>query len=370
MEEKRKPNVLVISDYRRFQSTRPEAVIFIELAKRGYPITIMSFPDSAHRQAFEEAGIDFIPFHPTKKFHRESVKKIRECLIEKNIEVLHCYNSKASANGIKAVKGLDVKLVLYRGYPGNVHWFDPTAYFKYLNPRVDAIICNSQGVEDHFHKQPFFDKSKTYTICKGHDPEWFSNIQELNLREKFNLPADAFVMGTVANNRSEKGIPFLLRSLGKLPPQLPIHHILIGDKMDSKENLKLIKKLRLEEKVHFSGYQPKVLPLVKGLDVFILSSIRAESITKSVIEAMSLGVATIITDLPGNRELVDHGKSGLIVERNNPDDLARAILNLYQNPEVREKLSAEAPKHIKSRLHRLQTVEGMENLYRSLFESH
>ena len=57
--------------------------------------------------------------------------------------------------------------MLYRGYAGNLEWWKPSSYLKHLSPRVDAIMCNSYGVEQYFQKQ-FFQKKKAITINKGH----------------------------------------------------------------------------------------------------------------------------------------------------------------------------------------------------------
>ncbi|MFT6174844.1 MAG: hypothetical protein ACJAY4_001066, partial [Cryomorphaceae bacterium] len=149
------PKILVISNYRSTVTVRPEAEIFIGLAKKGWEIDVMTYGDSPYVKNFKEAGVNVIDFHPEKKFDPKAVEKIRKHLIDEKIDILQLYNSKASSNGIKATKGLDVKIVLYRGYQGNLHWYDPSLYTKYYHPRVDKIICNSIGVEEEFRKQTF-----------------------------------------------------------------------------------------------------------------------------------------------------------------------------------------------------------------------
>jgi len=137
--------ILVISDYSKLHSTRPEASIFIELAKKGYEIHIMTYENSPLEKQFLDAGISVIAFHPSKKFDKNETGRIREYLIEHSIEIMQLYNSNATIQGLKAAKGLDVKVVLYRGFAGHIHWYDPSSYFKFLHPRVDAIVCNSKG---------------------------------------------------------------------------------------------------------------------------------------------------------------------------------------------------------------------------------
>ena len=155
-----KPKVLVISDYRAFHTSRPEAELFISIAKSGFEVIILTPKEAHYCKLFQEVGIKTVDFSPKKKFDKSEISAIRKVLVDEKVDILHIFNSKAIINGIRAVKGLPVKLVLYRGYSTGINWFDPTEYFKFLHPRVDKIVCNSIGVEKMFHRQLFFDKKK------------------------------------------------------------------------------------------------------------------------------------------------------------------------------------------------------------------
>ena len=358
--------VLVISDYRDFHTVRPEAEIFIGLAKLGFKITIMTYKESEYVQLFEQAGIKVIDFHPEKKFSKTEINKIREEIIKNEIDIVHLFNSKAIINGIQAAKGLPVKVVLYRGYTGNVHWYDPTAYCKYFHPRVDKIFCNSIGVEEHFHKQLFFDKRKTITINKGHDIKWYENYSPYDIRKELNIPSDAFLLINVANNRKMKGIPYLLKAMNLLPAELPIHLILIGKNMSNNTNLKIIDQGVKKKNIHILGYKKNVLNIVASCNVFVLTSIKGESITKSVIEAMCLGVAPVISDIPGNKELIINDESGLLFPSKNIKEIMNAILKLFNNQSLCKELGNNAKQRIIDHLNVEQTVIKTKKLYEDL----
>jgi glycosyltransferase involved in cell wall biosynthesis len=359
--------ILVISNYTNFHATRPEAAIFVELAKRGFEVYIMTFEHSPHKQAFEEAGIEVIEFHPQKKWDTSEIRKIREFILAKGIHILQLFNSKSTVNGILAAKGLPVKVVLYRGYAGNIHWYDRLAYTKYLHPRVDAVVCNSIGVRDYLQSIPFFDSKKAVAINKGHDVSWYQAERPVDIRAELNLPPHAFLVVNVANNRRMKGIPWLLKAMGRIPKNLPIHLLLIGNGMDSESNMDIIRKWGSEQHVHILGFRKNVLDIVAACDMFALSSIKRESITKAVIEAMSLGVAPVITDIPGNTELVEQGQSGLIVPPKDEKALAEAILQLYHDPSLKQTLGRGARAHIEQRLNTRRTVDEYQDLYTRLF---
>jgi L-malate glycosyltransferase len=357
--------LLVISDYRSFTSSRPEAEAMIGLKKAGLDITIMTFPEAKYIERFREAGIRIIPFHPHKKFDRREIKIIREELISGGYDVLQLFNSKAIIAGIKAAKKLPVKVVLYRGTIANVKWYDPSAYFKYLHSRVDKIICLTESVKKYLDRNPFFDKSKTVTILKGHSPDWYTGVKPADLGT-LGIPPGAFVVISVANVRPVKGIPYFIESSWHLPPDLPVHFILIGKGMDEPELKRLVEKSPYMQNFHPIGFVDDPLPYIAASDTLVLASLGSEAINKTVIEAMSLGIPAIITDIEGNKDLQFQGGEDLVVPVKDPKAIALAILKLYNDPALRKALGEQSRRHIATHLNTDNTVRQMKKLYEEL----
>lgn len=360
--------VLVISNYTDFHSTRPEASIFIGLAKLGMDIRIMTYLPSPLQQDFEKAGIKVVDFHPKKKYDRAESDRIRKYLIEEKIDIVHLFNSQAMVAGLRATKGLPVKVLFYRGYAGNINWWDPTAYTKYLHPRVDKIVCNAQGVEDYIKSKLLFRKDITVTINKGHNVAWYQGHEVKDLRKELGLAPDTFLLINVANNRRMKGIPYLLEAMNQIPGDLPIHLALIGRDMDTPENKAILDKGPNKDKVHFLGFRNDILNVLGACDVFVLSSLFGESITKAVVEAMSIGVPPVITHIPGNATLIEDGVSGIFVPIEDGKAIADAVLKLYHDPELRKKLGQGAIDHIANNINEQQTIQKFKELYESMVE--
>jgi len=357
--------ILVISNYTNTISARPEAEIFLGLKQKGVEITIITEKDSEYAKKFEAAGIRVIDGLPKKKNCGKSQELIRNELIQGKYDALLLYNSKAISNGIKAAKNLPVKVILYRGYTGNTNWWDPTAYTKYLHPRVNKIICNANAIQELFERQLFFKKGKAVTINKGHDLSWYEGIEKTDLTV-FGIPDDAFVITCVANARRMKGMKYLVKAMDFIPTNLPIHLLLVGTGLDSVEIMNIVSKSPNKDKIHFTGFRKDGLNIVKSSNAFVLASIKGESITKAVIEAMSLGIAPLITLIPGNRELVVNGESGLVVLMKNPKALAEGMVTLYNNPELCNKYGIQAKERIKTVFNTQQTVEGYFSLLKEL----
>ena len=360
--------ILVISNYTSIVTTRPEAEIFIGLKKKGHDITVMTYPDAAYTQRFEENGIRVIPFHPEKKRDSKSIAFIRKELVEGNYDILQMYNSLAYLNGIPAAKGLDVKVVLYRGYTGNIHWYDPFIYFKYYNSRVDGVVCNVEAIQELFEKNYFGNRIKFQAIHKGHDTSWYQVDESVDLSE-YGVKEDELSFICTANDRAMKGLKYLLKATHYLPKEAKMHLFLAGNNMDRPEFLKLIEESPIKDRIHILGFRKDILEFESACDVFVLASLYGEAITKAVIESMSLGLAPLITDIPGNIPLVESGKSGIVVEKANARALSEGMKAYLDKPELVKTYGEAAKNRIQTTLNTKNTVEEYEKFYHELLQA-
>lgn len=345
--------LLVISNYRTYHTARPEAEIILDLRRHySFDVTVMSYDDAYYRPIMEEAGITYIPWHPDKKADADEVTHLRNHLLSSDYDILMLFNSRAIYTGLASAKNIDIKIVLYRGYTGGIYWWNPREYQKFLHPAVDLIICNSSGVEDAIKVNSVFTKPATTTINKGHDTDWY-DVNAINRRE-IGVNKSTFLICMLANAQSVKGIKFLMKSVKYLPTEADMRILCIGNGYDKYKKYLPNKKSHL---VKFLGFRKDALQILATADASILPSTRGESITKSVIEAMSLSLPVIITDIPGNRELIEDGIEGIKVPRKNPEKLANAILTLYRNPKMSEKMGKKAFLRIKNHFNHDKSVK-------------
>ena len=358
--------ILVLSKYDQYHTVRPEAEIFISLSKIGYDITIMTKANYPYTSSFRQAGIKVIDFEAQKKLNAAEVQFIKNELQNGKYDVMHMFNNISMINGLAAAKNINITCVLYRGYSANVNWFDPTLYLKLLRPRADFIICNSIGVTTIMREKGKVNPQKLITINKGHKLEWYQDIEAYNIREELGLSKDSLLVVLVANNRNMKGTKYLMESTKYLDPKKNMHIVLVGRDLNNEKNLKILNKHSFTKNIHFLGFRKNALNIVKSCDIFLLTSIKGESITKSVIEAMCLGLAPVISDIIGNKELVVDRESGLVVPSKNSKKFAEALNELYSNRKLLEHIKINAPKHIANRLSHDNTVKKYEKFYKTI----
>lgn len=362
----KKIKVLIISSYTdSWNALRPEGELIIGLHRAGVEVTVMTQGDADYARRFREEGLEVVDFHPAKKFSKIESRFIRQVLQQGAFDIVHLFNNKAIVTGLRAAKKLPVKIVTYRGYAGNIHWYNPLDYFGHLHKRVDLITCVSPAVKKSLDKQWLFKKPKTVIVPKGHAAEWYREVPVADLQE-FNLSKDAFVFSVVANARKMKGISYLVNAAHYLPLDLPIYFLLIGRGLDNASTLQLLKKSHYQERFIFTGFREDVLSLIQSCRAGILPSVKGEGLSKVLLESMFLGKACIMTDIPANEGLAVNGKTGLVIPPKDSHALAGAILQLAQNREFCEKMGKEAFRHVSQHYNLHSSVAKMVKIYQSL----
>ncbi len=157
-----------------------------------------------------------------------------------------------------------------------------------------------------------------------------------------------------------------MRATYHLPIDAKIYLLFAGKNMDKPAFQRLIENSPMRHRIIQLGYRNDILEVVKAADVFVLASVKGEAITKAVIEAMSLEVCPLITDIPGNRGLVRDEVSGIVVPPKDPTALAEKMLWLSQHPGRAREMGKAARLHIAEKLNTRETARRYDTLYQEL----
>ncbi|WP_341581344.1 glycosyltransferase family 4 protein [Marinobacter metalliresistant] len=355
------PGILCLTD----KCDRPESELFIGLKKKGFPLAVLANPDGANYERLHRAGLIAGPMALRNRFDKEGTAAIRKELETGRYDVVHAFNPRALACALRASRGVSVKIVAYRGVIGNISYLNPESWITFLHPRVDLIVSVADAIRDYLASLRFLwmrlRPSKLVTVYKGHDLSWYRDTPA-DLRE-FDIPADAFTVCCTGRDVPRKGFDVLIDALARLPPDVVIHLLLVGD-LDRNEAVRQqVQTLSHPERVHFTGFRRDAPALAAASDVFVLPSKEREGLPRAVIEAMSYGVAPIVTDVGGMPELVESGVSGLVVPPADSQALSAALLELYHDRGRLKQMGQNARRRIETNFHTSQTVEQMGMIY-------
>ncbi len=193
--------------------------------------------------------------------------------------------------------------------------------------------------------------------------------KRLALRKHLGIGSRQIVVTCVAHLLPVKGQTTLIEALSQMPDG---HLLLAGMPLDVEYVHALhaqVKKHGLEGRVHFLGAVADVPALLSETDVFVLptwAKWRMEGCPVALLEAMSCACACIATDIPGSRDLIEHGKSGLLVPAEDSRTLAAALRRLVASPEERTAFGIAARERVIDRFTIEHEVAAHEQMYSEL----
>ena len=186
------------------------------------------------------------------------------------------------------------------------------------------------------------------------------------------IPVQPFQILTIARLTAKKGLPTIYKALRILCDQgVSLHHTHIGGGEDREKIISLIKDLDLESVTQLLGTQPHqvVLEHYKNADLFVLGCEVApngdrDGIPNVLVESMAMGLPVVATHISGIPELVQDGKTGLLVPPGRPRQLAEAMLRLLTDGELRNRVIAAGKQHVVREFNNRKLIRELAEVYR------
>lgn len=174
---------------------------------------------------------------------------------------------------------------------------------------------------------------------------------------------------TVANLRPEKSHETLVAAAAILAGSCPELRVqVVGDGSRRGELEALARARGVAGVMEFLGHRDDVPALLAEADIFVLPS-RSEAFPNGAIEAMASGLPVIASAVGGLRDLIDHGRTGLLVPPADPEALADAVRSLVRAPARAAVLGAAAADEVRARYAFDRMVGAFDSLYRSALQA-
>jgi glycosyltransferase involved in cell wall biosynthesis len=168
---------------------------------------------------------------------------------------------------------------------------------------------------------------------------------------------------TVANLRIEKQHETLIAAAAKLVVDLPeLRFSFVGAGPRRTELEALVRAHRLEHHVEFLGHRDDVPALLEASDAYVLPS-RSEAFPNGAIEAMAAGLPVVASAVGGLLDLIDDGRTGVLVPPSDPEALEQALRGLIAEPARAHALGEAAQREIRARYSFDRMVAAFEDLY-------
>lgn len=226
----------------------------------------------------------------------------------------------------------------------------------------------SQHIADHLVRKLDIPKSRLTVIPNGIDTNRFTPAGSPKiLRELLPRGFNGKVILSVGRLAPEKDHANLLKALARLKNNGTdaFHLILVGDGEEKQRLQDRIGKDGLAGRVTLAGMRTDVDLLLPGANLFILSS-KTEGLPMALLEAMACGLPVISTDVGGVSEVIDHGRTGLLVPSSDPAALAAQIGSILGNRQFATRLGLAARQIVEKNFSQNKMLDQYSTLYLNL----
>jgi len=343
------------------------------LDKSRFDISVVSLtePELVSASFLENAGrlashVNHISWSGFSSFFT-SVIKLSRIIKEYDIDILHTHDLRTNFVGFAASRLAGVPVV------ASAHgWVLDTVPMKLkLLQMIDRwavrffthIVVGSDFLRGDIIKLKIPPENVT-TIHNAIDIEKIDvSSDSKSFRKKFGIGSQDLVVGMLGRLSKEKGHKFLLEAAKCVIENISgVKFLIVGDGAIKNELEDLASELGLSDYVVFTGFYGNLSEALSSIDLFVQSSL-TESLPLVVLEAMVAGKPVIGTNVGGLPEVIEHKKTGLLVEAGNAQELADSIIFMLNNRELMDDMGKASMKLVRERFSIQDFVKKTQDLY-------
>lgn len=341
-----------------------DGVLVEALRQVGAKVSVLDYP-ILRRKYFNPKGIaDYI------RSYNFYAKQIALYAREHSIDMVH-NNTAAVLEGIYLKRKLKLPLIWH------VHEIivKPKAISDFINMLMgryaDKIVTVSQAVANHIKQSPFIKDSQVEVIYNGVDNAVYYPMDASSIREKFDIAQDALVIGMIGRVNAIKGQNDFIEAVEPLLEKneqavaFLAGGVFPGEEWRLEELDKRIASSSVVSQIHRIDYYDKTSELYNMFDIFVLPSIKPDSLPTVVLEAMACSKPVVGYNNGGIAEMVVDDKSGCLVKPNSPQELSNAISLLLDSSEKREKFGRVGYQRQKELFSLESYIKNFSELYKT-----
>ncbi|MBV1880909.1 MAG: glycosyltransferase [Pseudomonadales bacterium] len=296
-----------------------------------------------------------------------AIKKVFSICRERQYHIIHTHGWATMLPGYVGGK-LARTPVIMNGEHGTLYFdtWSRKLMQRFLFGRMAINLTVSRALSNELVKRFKAPRKNIKAIINGVDIDKFKPTSESEkVKAKLNLgyTKDHFVVGCVGRLVEVKNYSSLIRSFSKALKARPnLRLVFVGDGPMRQELETLADELCVSKKTLFLGRRDNVGYLVSAYDLFIQPSFR-EGLSNTILEAMATGIPVLATNVGGNPEIVNDGRTGQLFPVGDVERLTEIIIELYDD---RKKLSAFS-RNSRLDVERLFSLEAMVKSYEKTY---
>ena len=336
------------------------------LDRARYDVSVLSLSNGPAVRRLERTGISVCALDEMDD--EAAIEAVAAHLLAVKADVVHNHMYRAEVVGTQAAwrlaaAGRPRPYVVGTVHSSRVRSEEDRALVRRLTPRMDHLIAVSRAIVRKIGDEGR-DGAPVSLIYNGVDLTRYSEPDICGtLHSEYPIPLGAPIVGVVARLEPEKGHPTLIEAWPAVIAAVPDAHLLIVGEGTQRESLEAqVAAFGLESSVIFTGRRDDVPAVTAALDVAVLPSYR-EAQGLSILEAMALSRPVVASAVGGIPEMIDHGRTGLLVPPHDPAALAASIVRLLTDHPYADTLARAGHDLVHERFCVEQMVRAVETIY-------
>jgi len=347
------------------------------LNKQDFQVYVLGTMSKAFREKVTSLGGEAIPIVARSKGDWRAARDLYQVIREFNLDILHSQDTRG---------GLIGRIVAKMAGKRTVHTVHMTSYYQLLDapPKIklliyeqaerllnlylsDAVIYVSETVLKEQIQKGLAHRRNSIVIRNGIELSRFTIGPDTRrkIRQALEVSEETLVICSIGRLTPQKGLIYLIQAAPSIITSVKrINFWIVGDG-PLRDSLKgKVKQLGLENYFRFLGFRNDIPDILAGADIFVLPSLY-ECLPIAVIEAMASGKPVVATRVGGNEELVKDGETGFLVPPRNADALAKKLVMLLSDEELRCRVGHNALREAQ-KYDAKEMVFRYEQVYRAL----
>jgi glycosyltransferase involved in cell wall biosynthesis len=371
-------NVVHICDHLGWEGSRMHGVkrLFAWMIPRfdasRYNVSLISLRrKDLSEDTLEQFGVD-VTYLGRHKFDPRTYDHLLRVLKSKQADVVHMHGYGATTFGRLCAWRMGIPAILHEhANHGDTPWFQKVAD-RLLAPHTDLAIAVSESTAEFTIRARLMPAERTKVVYLGSPLDEFArdrSAEEIaEARRALGIDPSTIAVGTVTRLMPSKGNQYLVEAVREITARQPKARVYIAGEGELASELHdQARTLGLGNRLVFLGFQRDVAAVLTAFDIVVFPSLW-EGTPLTAFEALAAGKPIVSTDADGLLDILTDRRDAIVVPKRNAGALARAVIDVIEQPGLAERLGKEA-RRTGARYDIAQFVRKMERLYDILHQS-
>jgi glycosyltransferase involved in cell wall biosynthesis len=319
----------------------------------------------------EQFGVD-VTYLARHKFDPGTFPHLLRVLRDKQADLVHMHGYGATTFGRLCAWRMGIPAVLHEhANHTDTPWFQKVAD-RLLAPHTDLAIAVSESTAEFTIRARLLPPERTKVVYLGAPLDEFARErtpdQIAAARAALGIDPSTIAIGTVTRLMPSKGNQYLVEATPEIARRQPRARVYVIGEGELDADLKAqARALGLGDRLVFLGFQRDVAAVLAALDILVFPSLW-EGTPLTAFEALASGKPIVATDADGLLDILTDRKDALVVPKRNAGALARAVIDVIEQPGLAARLGAAA-RETGARYDIAAFVRKMERLYELLHQT-